>query len=131
MSGYVDPALLDGSSAYNSWDNPTAHVPPIPKHEPIVTKDEDEEMGDLFGDAPAAPAESATFVSRAAKWSTIANWTRIGQNREGQTETWMTTALLLLKDSVDAPWNTRKTKTTSPLIFTASFTRFLYQINLN
>jgi len=64
MSGYVDPALLDGSSAYNSWHNPTAHVPPVANHEPTVPKDMDEEIGDLFGDAPAAPARSAT-VSRA------------------------------------------------------------------
>jgi hypothetical protein len=87
MSGYVDPALLDGSSAYNSWHNPTAHVPPVPNQEPIVTKDVDDEMGDLFGDAPAAPAGSAMFVSRAERRSTIANWTRIGRNRAGQTET--------------------------------------------
>lgn len=60
MSGYVDPALLDGSSAYNSWNNPTAHVPPVLNHGPTVPKDMDEDMGDLFGDAPAAPARSAT-----------------------------------------------------------------------
>ncbi len=82
MSGYVDPALLDGSSAYNSWHNPTAHVPPVP--EPTVTKDVEDEMGDLFGDAPAG---FVTFVLRAAKRSTIADWTRIGRNRERQTET--------------------------------------------
>ena len=91
MSGYVDPALLDGSSAYNSWHNPTAHVPPVPTHEPIVTKKEEDEMGDLgdlFGDAPAAPAGSVMFVSRPLqKQLTIANWTRTGQNRVGQTET--------------------------------------------
>ena len=131
MSGYVDPALLDGSSAYNSWHNPTAHVPPISNQEPTIIKDADDEMGDLFGDVPAAPAGSVKCVSCGAKRVTIANWTRIGQNREGQTETWMRMALLLLKDSADTPWNTRKTRTTSPSIFTALFTLFLYQINLN
>lgn len=89
MSGYVDPALLDGSSAYNSWHNPTAHVPPVPTHDPTVTKDVEDEMGDLFGDAPAAPAGSVKFVLFRAlqKPLTIANWTRIGRNRVGQTET--------------------------------------------
>ena len=89
MSGYVDPALLDGSSAYNNWHNPIAPVPPVapvPKHEPTLPKDVDEEMGDLFGDAPAAPARSATCVSHANKQSTIANLACIGRNREAQTE---------------------------------------------
>jgi hypothetical protein len=74
MSGYVDPALLDGSSAYNSWDNPTAHVPPVPNHELTVPKDGEEDMGDLFGDAPAAPVRSATCVLPSENQSPIANW---------------------------------------------------------
>jgi hypothetical protein len=89
MSGYVDPALLDGSSAYNSWQNPTAHVPPVSDHEPTVPQDVDEDTGDLFGDVPAALARSATYVPCAEEHSAIANLACIGRNRGGQTGNWM------------------------------------------